>query len=494
MAETAFDALMAHDRATGALREVAGLLSWDQETMMPKRGATQRAEQAAALAATIHARDTDPRLGAWLEAAEASEHAPESVRALALLRRRHDRSRRLPARLVETLAAKTSAAQVIWADARRLNAPADFLPSLAEIIDLKREEAQCLANGGSLYDALLDDFEQGLTMTKLKPIFAELRAGLTALLAQILPRTEGQTAAFCPVPAAEQLALGPRIAEAFGYDLAAGRVDLSVHPFCSGSGGDVRITTRIDPEDPLTSLYSLIHEMGHAVYEQRIDPALRGTPLGVYASMGIHESQSRLFENQIGRSRSFAVWLHREMEAAFGPTGLDGPDALWRSANRVTPGFIRTDADELHYNLHILMRTDLEHALIEGDLDVGDLEAAWNDRFAGDFGRTVPSPADGFLQDVHWSVGIFGYFPTYTLGNIYAACLWDAIEQRLPSLDADLASGNLARILDWLGRHVHRQGARLTAEALIEAATGSGPDAAPLLSYLAGKANTLYPA
>ncbi|MEM9811627.1 MAG: carboxypeptidase M32 [Pseudomonadota bacterium] len=494
MAETAFDALVAHDRATGALREVAGLLSWDQETMMPKRGAAQRAEQAAALAATIHARDTDPRLGAWLEAAEATEDAPETVRAVALLRRRHDRSRRLPATLVETLAAKTSTAQMIWADARRQNAPADFLPYLAEIIDLKRAEAQCLADGGTLYDVLLDDFEPGLTMAKLTPIFAELRAGLTALRAEVLPRTGAQAAGLRPVPEAKQLALGPRIARAFGYDLEAGRVDLSVHPFCSGSGGDVRITTRIDPEDPMTSLYSLIHEMGHAVYEQRIDPALRGTPLGVYASMGIHESQSRLFENQIGRSRPFAAWLYRELEAAFGPTGLDGPDALWRAANRVTPGFIRTDADELHYNLHILMRTDLERALIEEELDVGDLEAAWNDRFAADFGRTVTSPADGFLQDVHWSVGIFGYFPTYTLGNIYAACLWAAVERDLPGLDADLSSGNLTRILDWLGERVHRHGARLTAEALIEVATGTAPHAGPLLTYLATKTNALYPA
>ena len=278
----------------------------------------------------------------------------------------------------------------------------------------------------------------------------------------------------------------------FGYDWEAGRLDLAVHPSSSGSGGDVRITTRVNEADPRECIYSTIHEVGHAVYEQGLDPALALLPAGSSASMGVHESQSRLFENQLGRSRAFCRWLWPAMREAFGDLGVDGPEGLYRAVNAVETGFIRTEADEVHYNLHVMMRFDLERAMIAGDLAVGDLEAAWNARFAADFGRTVPDARRGVLQDVHWSVGLFGYFPTYTLGNIYAAELHAALRRDVGAVDALLAAGELAPILDWLRTHIHRRGRLLAPRALVAAACGREPDAATLLGELEAKYGALY--
>jgi carboxypeptidase Taq len=402
--------------------------------------------------------------------------------------RAHRKAVRIPVRLAQEIAVAASEGQAIWAQARAARDFAAFAPALRRNIALKREMAACLsAPGDDPYAALLDEFEPGMPLAVLAPMLEGLRPGLTALRAAIAerPAPAPLTGAF---DSAAQLALAREVASALGYDFEAGRLDLSAHPFSSGVGGDARITTRVDPDNPLDCLYATIHETGHALYAQGApDPFL---PSAQYASMGVHESQSRFWENQIGRSRPFADWLAPRLGAAFENT-VD-PETLYAATNRVESGFIRTEADEVHYNLHILMRFDLERALIAGDLSANDLEAAWNDRFAADFSHAPPDAARGALQDVHWAVGLFGYFPTYSLGNIYAACLDAAMRRALPERDALVAAGDFAPILGWMRDKVHAHGRVLPPPQLIEAATGKPPTPAPLLEHLRAKFGALY--
>lgn len=486
----AFAAIMAFQRETEALALVMGRLSWDQETVMPRGAAAQRAEEMAALESVLHARRTDPRMADWLAAAEPPDAA--GAAALRILRREHARATRIPARLAAEIARVTSLAQGIWAEARAADDPARFLPVLTEVLRLKREAAAALAEGGDLYDALLEEYEPGLPGAAIAAMFARMRPRLVALRDRILG--SGRTVA--PLagrfPAEGQLRLARELAERFGYDFARGRLDLAVHPFSSGSGSDVRITTRVDEDNPFDCLYATIHEVGHAAYEQHIDPAYALTPLGRGVSMGVHESQSRIFENQIGRSRGFTRWLHGAMLRVFGSSGARDAEAFFAAANRVVPGFIRTEADELHYNLHIMLRFDLERALIGGSLLPADLEEAWNSRFEADFGVKVDRPRHGFLQDVHWAVGLFGYFPTYTLGNLYAGCLWAALCRDIPDAEARMEAGALGALTGWLAERVQRHGGLYEPRELIARACGAEPDEGPLLSYLEAKFAALY--
>lgn len=490
MTPSPLEALTAHLSQTAALEDVAGLLAWDQETCMPPKGAAQRARQSGAMAAVLHARRSDPRIPDWIAAIDRAALSPEARRNVDEAEREHAQATRVPARLAEERAAAASEGHQIWAAAREARDVAAFLPALARNVALARETAACLAELGSdPYDALLDHYEPGSRAADLDGLLGGLRAPLVAL-AQAISERPVPPALEGSFPAAAQTALATRVAERFGYDMAAGRIDLVAHPFCSGSGGDVRITTRVDPKTPLDCLYSTIHETGHALYAQGLPSP--SEPWAEHASMGVHESQSRFWENQIARSAPFMTWLWPEMQAAFGAMGIDGPEALARSVNRVVPGYIRTEADEVHYNLHILMRFDLERALICGDLLPGDLEAAWNDRFAADFGRAVPEAAQGCLQDVHWAAGLFGYFPTYALGNIYAGCLDAAMRRDLPDRDESVAQAETGPILAWLRARIHAKGRLLPAPALIEAASGAPPTADPLIAYLQAKFSALY--
>jgi carboxypeptidase Taq len=289
-----------------------------------------------------------------------------------------------------------------------------------------------------------------------------------------------------------QLQLSAELAQAFGYNLDNGRIDKAVHPFSSGSGQDVRITTRTNPADPFNCFYSTIHEVGHATYEQGIDDAHFLTPLGRGVSLGVHESQSRIYENQLGRSRAFTCWLFTRMTDLFGDFGVPDAETFYHVVNRVNDGFIRTEADELQYNLHIMLRFDLERALMSDDLQVSDLEAAWNDRFLSDFGYAVDKPSNGVLQDVHWSVGLIGYFPTYALGNVYAGCLHAAMRDALPSLDDDLARGDTSAATAWLRTHVQRHGGLYEPVETIAKAAGITPSHGPLLDYLETKFSDIY--
>lgn len=484
---TAFDELLAHVRQTEALGKVMERLGWDQETMMPDGAADQRGQEMAALEGVLHGRRTDPRLGDWLAAAVAPDARGAAI--LHHVARSYRRSIKVPADLAQKLAQVTSVAQGIWAAARAADKVEDFLPTLAKVVALRREEAACL--GGDPYDALLSDYERDTSAADLGAMFDRMRPRLVALRGAVLEAAP-PTALAGHFPKEGQLALSNTMARAFGYDFTRGRIDLAVHPFSSGGGDDSRITTRVAENDPFNCIYSTIHELGHSCYELAIDPAYAMTPLGHGVSMGVHESQSRIYENQIGRGAAFSAYLFGAMQDQFGPMNITTARDFYRAVNRVHPGFVRTESDEVQYNLHIMMRFDLERSLIAGDLGVSDLEAAWNDRFLADFGVSVPRPSLGVLQDVHWSCGLFGYFPTYTLGNVYAGCLNKAMRAALPDLDADLAKGQTARATGWLRDNLQQHGGLRKPVDTITHACGFAPSEGPLLDYLEAKFSDLY--
>ncbi|WRH61558.1 MAG: carboxypeptidase M32 [Fuscovulum sp.] len=487
---TAYDELMAFQRETEALAQVAGRLGWDQETMMPRGAAEQRSEEMAAMEGVLHARRTDGRIADWLAAAVAVDDV--SAAQLRLIRRSYDRATKVPAALAQEIARVTSMAQGIWAEARAKEDVPGFLPVLADVIRLRQEEGAALAQGGDVYDALLDDYEPGATAASIGAMFDRMRPRLVALRARVLNAAVQPPVLEGVFGSEGQLRLARDLATAFGYDWDRGRLDLAVHPFSSGSGDDARITTRVVEREPFNCFYSTIHEVGHACYELGIDSDYRLSPLGGGVSMGVHESQSRIYENQLGRSRAFTGWLFGQMRERFGEFGINSADAFHGAVNRVSPGFIRTEADEVQYNLHIMMRFDLERALIAGDLAVGDLEAAWNDRFAADFGVKVERPSQGMLQDVHWSVGLFGYFPTYSLGNVYAGCLHRALRADIPDLDAHLAQGDTAPATEWLRERLQRHGGLRSPRETIAHACGFEPDEGPLLDYIEAKFAAIY--
>ena len=486
-----YDELMAFERQTQALGQIAGRLGWDQETQMPDGAAPQRAEEMGAIEEVLHARRSDPRVGDWLAAIEADALDDVGRANLRHIRRAYERATRVPLDLATALARATSVAQRDWAEARSNNDFAAFRPVLENIVALKRQEAEALADGGDAYDALLQDYEPGASGAGLQAMFDAMRPRLVALRdacmgADVQPETlRGEFAA------QQQMKLARDLARVFYYDFKHGRIDKAVHPFSSGSGLDVRITTRTNEADPFNCIYSTIHETGHACYEQNIDRAHVLTPLGQGVSMGVHESQSRIYENQLGRSRGFTRYLHARMVERFGEMNVDA-DGFFGAINKLHQGFIRTEADEVQYNLHVMLRFDLERQMIAGELAVADLEEAWNSRFATDFGYAVDRAANGCLQDVHWSVGLFGYFPTYSLGNVFSGCLFKAMNDDLKGLEADLEAGDLKRATVWLGKNVQQYGGLYEPAEVIENACGFTPDVAPLLEYLEGKFGEIY--
>ncbi|MDQ7071899.1 MAG: carboxypeptidase M32 [Rhodobacterales bacterium] len=488
---SAYDDLMAYQRQTEALGQVAGRLGWDQETMMPRGAVGQRAEESGAMQAVLHARRTDARLGDWLSDIDDAGLDAVGRANMRHIRRSFERISRVPVELATELAMVTSRAQGQWAEARANEDVAAFVPVLEQVVALKREEGAALANGGDLYDALLDDYEPGAVAGDLDAMFAALRPRLVDLRNAILD-ADAPKALSGNFDESKQMKLTRELAKVFGYDMSRGRVDKAVHPFSSGSGEDVRITTRTSADDPFNCLYSTIHEVGHACYEQGIDKAHLLTPLGQGVSMGVHESQSRIYENQLGRSRAFTGWLYGRMRDVFGDFGIDSEDAFYGAVNRLQQGYIRTESDEVQYNLHVMLRFDLERALISGDLAVADLESAWNDRFKADFGFEVDKPSNGCLQDVHWSVGLFGYFATYSLGNVYAGCLHGALRDAVPDLDGQLADGDLKPATAWLRENVQQYGGLYTPHEVISRAIGTQPTEGPLLDYVEDKFRGIY--
>lgn len=490
---TPYDQLMRFQRQTEALGQVAGRLGWDQETMMPRGATEQRSDEIAAMEGVLHARRIDPRVGDWLSAIDPATLNEVGRAQIRHIRRSFERTAKVPADLAAEIARVTSVAQGTWAEARENEDVAGFLPTLGQVVALRRQEAAALAGeGGDLYDALLDDYEPGATGAQLEAMFGALRPRLVALRERILGASYQPKALDHSFAEEGQMRLSSDLARGFGYDFNTGRIDKAVHPFSSGSGRDVRITTRTNPRDPFNCFYSTIHEVGHACYEQNIDPDYGLTPLGRGVSMGVHESQSRIYENQLGRSQAFCGFLYRRMAEEFGDFGVSDARAFYGAVNRVHAGYIRTEADEVHYNLHVLLRFDLEREMIAGRLEVGDLEEAWNTRFEADFGVAVDKPSNGCLQDVHWSVGLFGYFPTYSLGNVYAGCLHQALRAAVPDLDARLARGETEAATAWLGENLQRHGGLCEPRETIRRATGMEPGVEPLLAYLEAKFAGLY--
>lgn len=483
-----------------ALVSVSTLLGWDEETVMPPGGVETRSRQMALLAGIEHQAMNDPALGELIDVVKASplvsdpgSPAAVNVRELERIQRRNAR---LDRRLVEELARTATIAQHEWAMARHRSEFASFAPWLDRICSLKRSEAQALSDGPDPYDALLDEYEPG---SRAEPL-AVLFAGLAREVRPILDAIAGSSVrvpreiAHRPVELDAQLDLTLATLRTLGFDLERGRIDTAEHPFTAHIGpGDCRITTRFEPDDFSEGFFATLHELGHALYDQGLPHAHYGTPFGEAASLGMHESQARLWENMVGRSQSF--WRHffpRLREECPGQFDDVAVDDFYASVNEVAPSAIRVRADQVTYDLHIMVRFELERLMISGELGAQDVPAAWNEAYARHLGVTPPSDAMGCLQDGHWASGMFGYFPTYTLGNLIAAQLFRAARREMPSLDADFASGNFTGLLHWLRRHIHGRGKVASAAQLVQDATGEPLGYRALVEELRERACEIY--
>jgi carboxypeptidase Taq len=499
-AHDAYSALIEHTRQAALLGSCIELLGWDEETYMPPGGAEQRGRQLAMLAGLYHERVTAPMVGEWLGQLEGSALVADADDPVAVnvreIRRSHLRACQVPRRLVEELAQTTSLAQQAWAKARRRSEWAIFLPWLEKIIHLKRQEAAAHSAAGKLYDALLEDFEPGARASELRRVFADLREGLGPLLDKIRgsARQPDGTILSRRYPFQRQRSFAQRVCTAVGFDFKRGRLDSTTHPFFAAIGpGDIRITTRYALNHFSDAFFATLHEVGHGLYEQGLPAEHHGTPMGEVYSLGLHESQARLWENAVGKSRGF--WQHffaaaqAAFPAALGDTALD---AFHFAMHQVAQSLNRVRADEVTYNLHIAIRFELEQALIAEDLAPADLPTAWNEAYRRDLGVEVPSDAEGCLQDGHWSAGMFGYFPTYTLGNIIAAQLIGRARRDLGDLDALFARGEFGTLLQWLRSGIYQHGSRFAAKELVKRLTGKPAQTDALVAHLSERYGEAY--
>ncbi len=487
---SALDELKARLGRIADLDRAAALLAWDERTGMPPGGAQARAEQLATLAELGHELTVSDELAELIERAagevEGLPYESDEASLVRVARRDVERARRVPTELSGELARAASLAENAWVRARAESDFAAFRPYLERNVELRRRYAECFAPYEHPYDPLLDDYEPGLTTAELEPVLARLRDGLRPLVERYAGAGEDDSFLRGEFPADRQRALVERILASLPIPADERRLDPTPHPFLTAiAPTDLRITTRYDEDNLSMSVWSLLHECGHAIYENGIPHELSRTPLGRAVSLAFHESQSRMLENWVGRSRPYLAYLLPLMREAF-PEQLGdiGLDRLYRAANRVERSLIRVDADEVTYNLHIILRFELEVALVRGELEVAELPDAWNQRMWDYLGVEVPDDASGVLQDVHWAAGAFGYFPTYALGNVIAGQLWELIRRELPDLDEQLERGELAPLRDWLRERLHRHGARFEPAEMVERLVGGGLDPAPLLAQL----------
>ncbi len=480
------------------LGAIDSLLAWDERTMMPEAAGEYRAEQATLLAGMIHRRETDPQLGEWLsqlaETELAKDRHGDSGTVIRELKREYDKRIRLPQSLVEEIARTSVLGQQCWVAARKNNDFKLFAPILSKMIGLKRDEADALGYRGCRYDALLDHYEPGAVTSQVASVLGALRDQLVPLVAAI--RESGRQGDIGILqrhyPTAEQQRFGRQIAAQIGFDFQRGRLDVTAHPFCSETGpNDCRITTRYNERHFNEAFFGILHEAGHGLYEQGLPSDQYGLPTGMTISLGIHESQSRMWENLVGRSQSFWEYFYPLAQAAFSDALCDVPlDEFYFAINDVRPSLIRVEADEVTYNLHILIRFELELALINDGLAVASLPAAWNEKYRQYLGLTPPSDADGVLQDIHWSAGLVGYFPTYSLGNLYASQFFAAANQELG--DAAFRQGSFHPLRQWLLDKIHSQGRRFTAAELVERVSGRPLSHEALIQHLRAKFGRLY--
>jgi carboxypeptidase Taq len=475
------------------------LLSWDQETYMPKGAQQARASQSSTLGAMIHRRFTDPRVGEMLAELRANSEAldPDARIAVERVSWEHARATKIPERLVREMTTAQSNSVAAWSEARQADDFPAFLPHLERLLELGREYADHLRREGqSRYDVLLEGFERGATTEAVRSVFSELRDRV-AVLTRKIAESGRPVSTRClnqRFDVDRQWDFGVEILKAMGFDFDCGRQDKSAHPFTSGTHStDVRITTRFDENFLNPGLFATIHEGGHALYEQGIDPKDWRTPLGGSISLGIHESQSRMWENMIGRSRPFWRFYYPRLQKVFSDRlGNVDLEEFYRAVNAVEPSLIRVEADEVTYSLHIILRFELEQDLIEKRLAPADLPEAWRAKVRQYLGIETPNDREGCLQDIHWAWGMFGYFPTYTLGNLYAAQIFERVKIEIPDLTERVEKGELAVLREWLREKVHKVGNRRFAAELIRDITGSEPQAEPFVRYLESKFGEIY--
>ncbi|NNE91200.1 MAG: carboxypeptidase M32 [Verrucomicrobiales bacterium] len=472
------------------LSDAAGLLSWDQEVNMAKKGVGYRARQMAWFSGEYHARFTAPEVGDWISECEENvgDLDPESDSAANLREWRHgyDRETKLPADLVTEFARVRSLAHESWAEAREKSEFTHFAPDLEKLIGLCKQQAECWGYEDKLYDALLDKYERGSTTAEITAVFADLKKELVPLVEEACSQEP-----FDPVKVGadysieKQQAFNREVAEAVGFDFEAGRIDTAVHPFCTGLGPlDTRLTTRYMKSDFRSSLYGVLHETGHGLYDQGLREEDYGLPIGDAVSLGVHESQSRLWENQVGRSPEFwDRWLPKAAEY-FPNLAELSVEEMTRACNQAERSFIRVEADEVTYDLHIMLRFEMESAIFNDELPVAEIPAEWNRRFKESFGLEVDNDSNGCLQDIHWSMGGFGYFPTYSLGNLNASHLFKAAKSQDSEIETGLANGNYTPLLQWMRTRIHEPGSRFLPKDLVERAAGSPVTADAHLAHL----------
>ena len=498
--EKTYEEMIRYARQTAQLGSIEALLEWDERVMMPADGGDHRASQLSLLAGMVHDRWTSAPFGGWLdelgESPLASDPISDTGATIRRLTRQYDKKVKLPKSLVEELARLQVISQRAWEQSRRDDDFPSFQPHLEKMIELKRQEADALGYKQCRYDALLDDYEPEELTSNVRRVLASLRDALVPLVGDIAGSAQRPDTSILgrDFPLETQRRFGEQVAAELGFDFERGRLDVTAHPFCTTLGPhDCRLTTRSVPRDFSDSFFSILHEAGHGIYEQGLRDDDFGLPLGSAVSLGIHESQSRMWENLVGRSHTF--WEHfypqaqRAFAAALGDVTLDD---FYFAVNEVRPSLIRTEADEVTYNLHVMVRFELEQALLEGDLPAGDLPGVWNEKYREYLGIDPPNAADGVLQDIHWSAGLFGYFPTYALGNLYAAQFFRQADSDLGGLEEQFRRGEFEPLLGWLQEKIHSQGERFTPAQLLERATGEPLSHDALIAQLRSKFGPLY--
>jgi carboxypeptidase Taq len=496
----AYQRLLHLSREIQLLDSSMSLLDWDQKTYIPRGGSENRGNQLALLAGISHQKSTSPEIGDLLKQLEGSSLMadPDSFEAANIREIKHSYEKlvKIPQSLVEEITKVTTVAHEVWADARGKSDFSIFLPYVEKIIKLKQQQAEAVGYDKHPYDALLDDFEPGATIETVAKVFSAFRQELVDLVKSLVNSGRSPDTSILKrnFPADRQEKFGKEAAAAIGYDFEKGRLDVTVHPFCTTIGpGDVRITTRYNPNHFGQAFFGILHEAGHGIYAQGLDPERFGTPSGASVSLGIHESQSRMWENLVGRSKAF--WKNyfpvaqRTYPEALGKVKFDD---FYFAVNEVKPSFIRVEADEVTYNLHILVRFEIEQAFFSGDLAPKDIPGAWNDKFKSYFDIVPPDDSRGCLQDVHWSAGYIGYFPTYALGNLHASQFFAQAKKDLGDLDEQFAKGEFGKLREWLREKIHRQGKRYRAEKLVEVVTGKPLSHRPSMDYLKSKYGELY--